>query len=515
MANEGTKRKQPEVPHLGEAGCFCIELFCGSGNFTYAMKHFFPDSFGVDHKVGKRVKTICLDLSVDSNQQLVEQWCLSERCLWVHWGIPCGTASRARFRRLSRKSHGPPPLRSDRWPDGVPFLKGLNLVRVRLSNRLYSFLARLIPKLQNNNIVWTVENPWTSLLWRTSYWRRIEKLRPWYCELHNCMFGGSRLKRTCIASNCSAVMSLAIKCDGQHTHAPWLVQQGVFDTSLEAEYTPALAKALAECILEYIAGEFKLPNIQQFCKRLKLSHFSAIAAAKQPSKPVAMALVPEFSHLIVLSNIPVECELPIVEKHLVKCCCINVGDQKFWVPCGCKLLRQTTQEGGVSRQSKFMVERTPSLQSIGDSEMHMSQEPIDLCCIRSCSERQQFHLHDVVTVDKCMDLVFGVVRSPEQFLQQACLVKHPFDSFSGLPKVVSQACDDVAGMRYEDLINHRCSKLGAWLKLAAELKAEETKLKSGMSDSRRKILESKRLLLMKHVIISEGYEDVGLADDLI
>ena len=41
MANEGTERKQPEVPHLGEAGYFCIELFCGSGNLTYAMKHFF------------------------------------------------------------------------------------------------------------------------------------------------------------------------------------------------------------------------------------------------------------------------------------------------------------------------------------------------------------------------------------------------------------------------------------------------------------------------------------------
>ena len=62
------------------------------------------------------------------------------------------------------------------------------------------------------------------------------------------MFGGSRLKRTCIASNCNAVMSVAVKCDGQHTHAPWLVQQGVFDALLEAEYTPALAKVLAECI---------------------------------------------------------------------------------------------------------------------------------------------------------------------------------------------------------------------------------------------------------------------------
>ena len=243
MASEGTGKSQPEVPHLGESGYFCIELFCGSGNLTYAMKHFFPDSFGVDHKVGKqRVKTVCLDLSVETNQQLVEQWCLSGHCLWVHWGIPCGTASRARFRRLSKKSHGPPPLRSDRWPDGVPSLSGINLVTVRLSNRLYAFMARLIPKLDANNIVWTVENPWTSLLWKTSYWRRIAKLKPWYCELHNCMFGGARLKRACIASNCGAVMALAIKCDGQHNHAPWLVKQGVFDTSLEAEYTPALQR---------------------------------------------------------------------------------------------------------------------------------------------------------------------------------------------------------------------------------------------------------------------------------
>ena len=37
---------------LVPADIFCMELFCGSGNLTYAMKHFFPDSFGVDHKVG-------------------------------------------------------------------------------------------------------------------------------------------------------------------------------------------------------------------------------------------------------------------------------------------------------------------------------------------------------------------------------------------------------------------------------------------------------------------------------
>ena len=58
MASEGTGKSPPAVPHLGESGYFCIGLFCGSGNLTYAMKHFFPDSF-VDHKVGKqRVKTV-------------------------------------------------------------------------------------------------------------------------------------------------------------------------------------------------------------------------------------------------------------------------------------------------------------------------------------------------------------------------------------------------------------------------------------------------------------------------
>ena len=109
------------------------------------------------------------------------------------------------------------------------------------------------------------------------------------------------------------------------------------------------------------------------------------------------------------------------------------------------------------------------------------------------------------------DWVFGVAWTPEQFLQQARLVKHPFDSFSGLPSVVSQACDDVASMCFEDLINFRCSKLGAWLKLATDLKSEQKKLKSEISDRRRRILDSN---LMKHVIVIEGYDDVGLADDL-
>ena len=139
------------------------------------------------------------------------RWGLSGKCLWAHFGVPCGTASRAQLRRLNKKVHGPPPLRSFRFPDRIPGVSGLHLVKLRAENRLYSFMRKLIKKMQQMNIVWTVENPLTSLLWETSYWLDIaEATGHYYCELHNCMFGGTRLKRTCLASNCSAIMALNI-----------------------------------------------------------------------------------------------------------------------------------------------------------------------------------------------------------------------------------------------------------------------------------------------------------------
>ena len=71
------------------------------------MKHFFPDSFGIDHKVNKqKVKLVCLDLSKEDHQNLVEQWALSGKCLWVHFGVPCGTAgSVAKFMGLLHYEH--------------------------------------------------------------------------------------------------------------------------------------------------------------------------------------------------------------------------------------------------------------------------------------------------------------------------------------------------------------------------------------------------------------------------
>jgi hypothetical protein len=75
-------------------------------------------------------------------------------------------------------------------------------------------------------------------------------------------------------------------CNSSQEHTPWL---------LEAEYTPKLAKALATAILEAIANGYELKkNVVQFSKKLKLSHFHALASAKQPCKSLNMQMVPDF-----------------------------------------------------------------------------------------------------------------------------------------------------------------------------------------------------------------------------
>ena len=488
------------------------------------MKHFFPDSFGVDHKVSKqRIKVVCLDLTKADHQKMVEDWVLSGKCLWAHFGVPCGTASRARLRRLNKKVHGPPPLRNSKFPDGIPGVSGLHLVKLRAANRLYSFMRKLIKKMHQMGIVWTVENPLTSLLWETSYWLDIaEATDPYYCELHNCMFGGTRLKRTCLASNCSAIMALNVLCDGSHEHAAWSMTNGVFDTSLEAEYTPTLAKALATTILEAIAKEYKLKNVVQFSKKLKLSHFHALASAKQPSKCLSMQVVPDFSHIFVLSNLPQEITFSMHDSAMARCVSIQYNGQSFLIPCHSKLLRKTEKKGGDGRLPKISMERTPSLHTLSDVQLQnrdtRSMEVHDMLgCHKhgkdACDARKVVLETTKVETD-CIDWVFGVRWTPEFFIKEAVAVGHPFSTFSGLPNEVRWACECIASMSPVDVINNRCSKLGEWLRLSKSFQLEEEALKASMPDCRRRILESKKLRLMRHIIESEGYDDRALADDL-
>ena len=162
-------------------------------------------SVGIDFKGNKdrpRCKSVPADLSTDDGQKIFWGMVADNRAAWVHFGPPCGTASKARERRLLRAdgtpaSCDPQPLRSAQYPDGLPTLEGSDSLRVKTANLLYHFVATAIVRLSSMGVFWSVENPTNSLMWSTSFFVHALATTPTeQVQFHNCMHGGERAKKT-------------------------------------------------------------------------------------------------------------------------------------------------------------------------------------------------------------------------------------------------------------------------------------------------------------------------------
>ena len=105
-----------------------IEIFCGSARVTASLKELgLTSCFGVDHDIRKAVSTAKrLDLTLKSDQELLLQWLKSPLVVGIFIAPPCGTCSMARYIKLrdasGRPMHGPVPLRSHQFPEGLPGL---------------------------------------------------------------------------------------------------------------------------------------------------------------------------------------------------------------------------------------------------------------------------------------------------------------------------------------------------------------------------------------------------------
>ena len=233
-----------------------LEAFCGCGELAFQMALVGMKSIGIDHADNKdkpRCKHLQVDLSSPQGQALFWKLIEDNRVDWVHFGPPCGTASRAREVRLKNKDGTPAdidplPLRTDEWPDGLPELSGHDKARVVAANLLYDFVAAAIVKLTGRNIKWTVENPTNSLMWKTSFFKlaeahiAVEKL-----HFQTCMHGGDRAKKTTFWHHPDLPLHhLSVMCDGKHKHKPWgVTPRGTFRTARERNYPTLLCKRLA------------------------------------------------------------------------------------------------------------------------------------------------------------------------------------------------------------------------------------------------------------------------------
>ncbi len=161
-------------------------------------------------------------------QDLVEAE--GDLCFHAHFAPACGTCSRARERKLEGAplDQQPRPLRSDDFPAGLPSLTAAEAKRVMLADMSSDSTAYLIDWLLERNCSCSLENPKNSIFWLYKPIRKL--LEKWVGHttiFQHCMHGGDRDKSTALWSHDSRspdvnlLGSLALLCDGTHTHASW------------------------------------------------------------------------------------------------------------------------------------------------------------------------------------------------------------------------------------------------------------------------------------------------------
>ena len=211
------------------------------------------------------VPIVALDLTNSSGQAILWDILAAPNLLGVHMGLPCGTASLAREKPVSRElqaqgAPNPPPLRSAEWPLGLPHLSQYHQAKVISANRLYALAIEVLLYCVINDLVVSIENPANSWLWAALVQLSLqhsEDAARAYNSLekvifHACCHGSTRRKATGWLGTQHVYSALAATCKGDHQHEPWGVRWASgswqFDTSAEAAYPMLLSQRAAECL---------------------------------------------------------------------------------------------------------------------------------------------------------------------------------------------------------------------------------------------------------------------------
>ncbi|CAE7410690.1 unnamed protein product, partial [Symbiodinium sp. CCMP2456] len=146
-----------------------------------------------------------LDLTQPSAETIL--WDLIRRVkpIALHVGMPCGTSSRARERKLPSKlvaagAPEPQPLRDAQHPLGLPHIDHASLdgIRVYKANQLYALSLKLALYAARHNLVISLENPSRSWAWAAL----VQMLRNLRSPADECLTAFLRSQGTCLAARC-------------------------------------------------------------------------------------------------------------------------------------------------------------------------------------------------------------------------------------------------------------------------------------------------------------------------
>ena len=298
-----------------------MELCAGSAGLSYAMQQGGWQVFAFDYhgnRFKSKVHCFELDLTQAASIDLLEEMISQTRPKLSHFGLMCGTCSRARDRPVSpalraRGAPSPQPLRDAEHLLGLPGLNEVNQQRVSNANQVYFHAVRLLYAFFLVGTVVTIENPSRSWLWAVMALlvkhfadeRNCPDFKTWYFNFTDvlfdaCMHGGTRAKSTKLLVSDPAFTKLAILCDETHQHEAWTLERNqeswIFATAAEAAYATLFCNRYAECAATLVEPQ----SLKYTARLLRLA--SLTAQSIQTTK--AVQLVPEFFKTLSLEKLP-------------------------------------------------------------------------------------------------------------------------------------------------------------------------------------------------------------------
>eukprot|EP00435_Cladocopium_sp_Y103_P047030 s317_g13.t1 len=407
-----------------------------------------------------------LDLTKQADIDVLINMLLTANIAYCHCAPVCGTGSRAREIPLpaNMKHLQAEPLRSADHPLGLPQLRGRDADRVQAANRLY-FLTLCVAYIASlRRFILSVENPSNAYFWlavQTLSEAHPQLASAWFANesvhFQACAHGGERDKWTCWFGTPEVFHPLRAFCT--HVHAkqewrPYLDAAGrpVFPTKAEAAYPELLCKRVATLV--------------QQC-----------AIARGATGPTS-AYVPQgrteesrTGRRHGISTLP-----PLVAEY--------------------KLLTDSQPADHVDYKA---VATLPNWGKLGYED--------DPTGCRGTEVRISEHY-------KMGDALFGVYRSPEEFVQAAAQAKHPIDVACNIPDLLTRNIASVLSDGPQLVIARRKLAVLKVKKLCLQLKADEELLHKSLDPEMGRLLEGKNLLLWKELMQLTGFDDPTLFEEV-
>ena len=460
-ANESTEKQQDAVANsqcnfgkqVADTSLLVIEACAGTAVLKDVGFEVLPIDFGKQRNTS-HLHVINLDLRKQHSWDFLAKIAVLQRLFHFHGAPPCGTSSKAREIPMDDHNHGPPQLRSERYPLGFPWLQGINRDRVESANAIYVNMALFCLWLQSLSIGWSVENPGNSYIWLIDMFVQLQQFGIWVF-FHACCHGSTRKKLTAFLTNVVELTGLEATCQGDHPHEAWGLIRDCdtwsFATSKEAAYPVQLCQRFGTLL------EMKALRLGMSIFRTSISAIHKVRASvgSQPKISKFPILIPEFleTRSVVSQYEPILNDKRQLEKVFHD------------IPIGSKLLRSSTTNGGKL-------------------------------------EQQQMQKY-----------VFGIYRSPIQFVDKAFSLQHPFDSCVGVPDHILTLLAE--HLSTSDIMKKRLMTLQRWKKKALELKASDTALFEQMTSGCRSLLRGKSISLMRHIAEEHDWPDKTLFDEMV